>query len=385
MESLDPDFLGSLYSSVLETNSLEGVLTNLADEFGDVIFTVQAHNTLSNENYFLAAYNADDAFFEDFWAVGHLDPLLNAISRTPFDAVFRSSDMLDSSTLEQSAFFQRLLKPRNRTNRTNGFILRKERTDVAFVAAHLPSGYGPEDEKALNHSLARLLKHAQNAFLLLLELNKQNRSTTEAGFWVSQLPTAAILVDGTARVVALNRQAEQLFSNEHGLLTTLHQKLTAQLNVHAQTLDRLVQGALLTGLAQGPEPLEKPDGKSYLVMVSPTASFNDLPLLIRPFFPVERELLITVIDPDETLPRSTELLALALGVSDREAALLQNLINGLSLKEASAELGMAYNTGRNQMASVAKKLGANSQVEAVRIGTQLLSQFPQGLADPRKI
>lgn len=378
-DEVDAELLHELYTSVMDTNSLDGMMSFLADRFQDIIFTVQAHSTLSNENYHISAYNSDDAFFDDFWAVGHLNPMISTIARTGMDRVFRSADSFDPNDLDRSVFYDRLCRPRNEINRCNGIILRRERTDVAFLAANLPKRFPAQDEQRLNHTLDVIRVHAQNAFTLLLELNCQSTSTTETMFWLNQIPTPAIVIDSNSRIVALNGQAEGLFQGESPLFTTRSQKLITTQHGHALTLDTVVQDILRTGLPQEPAALAKPDGKSFVLTAAPMGSFGEMPLLVHPFASENREIFITIIDPDEVLPESKELLALSLGLSDRESALLQAMIKGASLKEAASGLGIAYNTARNQIASATKKLGVTSQTDLVRLGTQVLSQIPAGL------
>ncbi|WP_169775802.1 helix-turn-helix transcriptional regulator, partial [Escherichia coli] len=54
-----------------------------------------------------------------------------------------------------------------------------------------------------------------------------------------------------------------------------------------------------------------------------------------------------------------------------EARLAARLKEGLSLKEAAEELGIAVNTARNQVKSVFEKLGVNRQSDLIRHLTEL--------------
>lgn len=59
------------------------------------------------------------------------------------------------------------------------------------------------------------------------------------------------------------------------------------------------------------------------------------------------------------------------GLTPAEARLAARLKDGLSLKEASEELGISINTARNQIKSVFEKLGVNRQSDLIRHLTEL--------------
>ncbi|WP_421866258.1 alpha/beta fold hydrolase [Parvibaculum sp.] len=61
-----------------------------------------------------------------------------------------------------------------------------------------------------------------------------------------------------------------------------------------------------------------------------------------------------------------EIFRSAFGLTPAEARLAARLRFGLSLKEASGELGISVNTARNQLKSVFEKLGVNRQADLVR-------------------
>lgn len=75
-----------------------------------------------------------------------------------------------------------------------------------------------------------------------------------------------------------------------------------------------------------------------------------------------------------------EIFRSAFGLTPAEARLAARLRFGLSLKEASEELGISVNTARNQLKSVFDKLGVNRQADLVRHLAELaqLAQSMQG-------
>lgn len=80
--------------------------------------------------------------------------------------------------------------------------------------------------------------------------------------------------------------------------------------------------------------------------------------------------------------KALETFRTAFGLTPAEARLAARLRFGLSLKEASEELGISVNTARNQLKSVFEKLGVNRQADLVRHLAELaqLAQSMQGSA-----
>lgn len=86
----------------------------------------------------------------------------------------------------------------------------------------------------------------------------------------------------------------------------------------------------------------------------------------------ERDGAIAIIAPEPDPPtRRNHVFRRALGLSRAEARLASHLQEGLSLKEASEDLGVTVNTARNQLKSIFEKLGINRQSDLVRHLTQL--------------
>lgn len=88
--------------------------------------------------------------------------------------------------------------------------------------------------------------------------------------------------------------------------------------------------------------------------------------------PEMRKGAIAFVAPDrEAAGDASRMYRETFGLTPAEARLAALLKDGLSLKEAAAELGISVNTARNQIRSVFEKLGVNRQSDLIRHLTEL--------------
>lgn len=88
--------------------------------------------------------------------------------------------------------------------------------------------------------------------------------------------------------------------------------------------------------------------------------------------PAARRGAIAFVAPDrEAAGDASRMYRETFGLTPAEARLAALLKDGLSLKEAAAELGISVNTARNQIRSVFEKLGVNRQSDLIRHLTEL--------------
>jgi len=131
----------------------------------------------------------------------------------------------------------------------------------------------------------------------------------------------------------------------------------------------------------GPIPLMDNGHPGPFFFVLPIQHKDQLHPGLAPFLAPRLPLLVTVFDPGDVPKSSEKILSTAFGLTDREALLVQQLILGVSLKQAAENLQITYNTARNHLASATSKTGAHSQADIVRRGTQLLAKLGDQASD----
>ncbi|WP_306142319.1 helix-turn-helix transcriptional regulator [Roseibium sp. MMSF_3412] len=367
--------LHKLYSAALLDQGLTGVLSDLATCYPDLPISYQAQCVYENTLYDCAMYNhGEGAEFELGRAVSANPFPPIALQCDPSDLVY-TGDFISAADVEKTDFYHEFMKDHGDINRAFGVILHRHGEDSAFVAANLPRTMKWREEEHVRSLFGFLRPHLQNAFGLLLELAKRDAVPADPGFWLNQIPTAAVLALPDGKVVHFNSQAEQ-FLKTSGLVYT---DRTVRLAARTRKLQNQLQSALRkasdTSLPVGPVAMSSAGNGGPFFFVMPVQHKDQIHPGFAPFLAPSMPLLVTMFDPADVPRPSAKILSAAFGLTERECLVIQQLILGASLKEAADTLQISYNTARNHLANATSKTGAHSQADIVRRGTQILAKL----------
>lgn len=373
--------LHKLYSAALLDGGLSGVLSDLATIYPDLPISYQAQCVYRNTVYDCAMFNHGD----------NAERLLNqAVSPNPFppialrcdpsDVVY-TGDFISAAEVEKTDFYDEFLKEHGKINRAFGVILHRHGEDSAFVAANLPRSMGHREEQHVRNLFSFLRPHLQNAFGLLLELTKREAMPANPQFWLDQIPTAALVVTPDGKIQHFNEKADQVLKAGGPLYVDRTVHLSARKTKTLAALQAALTKASRTSLPVGPVSLVENGRAGPFFFVLPIEHKDQIHPGFAPFVTPKLPLLVTMFDPADVPNSSETILSTAFGLTDREALLVQQLILGVSLKQAAENLQISYNTARNHLASATSKTGAHSQVDIVRRGTQVLAKLGNTVPD----
>lgn len=367
--------LHKLYSAALFDRGLTGVLSDLATHYPDLPISYQAQCVYENTLYDCAMYNhGEGAEFKLSHAVSPNPFPPIALQCDPSDLVY-TGDYISVADVENTDFYHEFMKDHGEINRAFGVILHRHGQDSAFVAANLPRTMKTREEEHVRSLFGFLRPHLQNAFGLLLELAKRDAVPADPGFWLNQIPTAAVLVLPDGKVTHFNSQAEQFLKTSRLIYTDRTVRLTARTRKLQNQLQSAMKKASATSLPVGPIPLSATGVGGPFFFVMPVRHKDQMHPGFGPFLAPSMPLLVTLFDPADVPRPSEKILSAAFGLTERECLVVQQLILGASLKEAADALQISYNTARNHLASATSKTGARSQADIVRRGTQLLAKL----------
>lgn len=174
-------------------------------------------------------------------------------------------------------------------------------------------------------------------------------------------PNAMIVLNHQGGIKEMNDAARAILAARDGIESRAG-KLKAVTSQDASPLDRLLRGALAefqTRAASGALPIRRPSGRSWIVKITP------VPSGVFPFGLKLPGALVTLTDPDAVV--ITPAQRQAFGLTARETELAEKLVNGSTLEEAAAQLGISPNTARVHLRSLFAKTGTNRQVDLVRV------------------
>lgn len=221
-----------------------------------------------------------------------------------------------------------------------------------------------EAEKAL---CRLILPHLQHSIALHARLSQVESERAVFADAIERLAMGVLILDEDARVVRSNRAAETLLAAHEGLRVgsdgllqvgdrqqnrAFRQLLDEVLSAHRSAVPGFVR-ALRLGSADGGS------GLGLLVRPLPRAAATDSG--------ASAQLAVFISDPGQRRLAPTEVLAELFGFTAAEAALALRLANGLTLDEASSELGVSRNTAKSHLSAVFAKTGVARQTKLVQL------------------
>ena len=251
-----------------------------------------------------------------------------------------------------------------------GVMMRLPNNISAAMAVLTSPSQGHASEAAIE-ALRRVAPHLEQACALghVMEAGAATQAALLEA--VALKVEGMILLNLSGAATFINDAAQAILLANDGLALT-NQGFVTHRPPEARRLQQLVHGALGARHGAGRRPggrvlVTRPSGKRpYVVSVMPAP-------------PTERFLaghsigcVVHLQDlADVALPSRTTLSAV-FGLTDREADLAIELVRCAGLEPAAASAGMAYNTARNHLQSIARKTGAQGQAEIVQLLGRLI-------------
>jgi DNA-binding CsgD family transcriptional regulator len=204
-------------------------------------------------------------------------------------------------------------------------------------------------------SLAAVLDHFKKVLLVRGELASARRALELARIAQDSLDLALITVRADGRILSANACAEVVLARGDGLRVR-DGMLTA----------RVGAAALLAAIARAAAPSE-PAANSVLVERGP-----NLPPYLLTAAPLataggRASALVLFRDPDSRDPALVDRLRTLFALTPAEAAIAVELASGRTLADLSQSRNASPNTLRNQLKSLAAKLGVSRQAEVAAL------------------
>jgi DNA-binding CsgD family transcriptional regulator len=254
-------------------------------------------------------------------------------------------------------------------------VLSREEASAVFLEIMRPREAAPFDQDDIERCRL-LLPHLQRALRMYRRLAALEVERDVALGALDRLPWGVMFVDKHRNRLATNRHAQDLLIAGDGL-TTRGNTLRAELADETARLEKLLSEALDRNGRQGASgtlSITRPSG-------APPLNIVIVPLHVKTEKIAEQGPIaaIFVTDPDMPLDSSNlqqlrDLYALTPG----EARVAVSLLQGKSVEEAAAAMGITVNTARAYLKRIYQKTGVRRQPELMRL---LLLGLPRLRAD----
>jgi DNA-binding CsgD family transcriptional regulator len=302
---------------------------------------------------------ANETYFRDGWH--RHDQRYHGVAKMCQAGVADDLDCVSADEIRRHPFYQEFLAPRGL--RWFAGVNMQAGDNIWCVSINRSIARGPfsAGEK---RQLARLSHKLAAAGALSQALGFATSSATLEAFDVSG--TAAVLLDRQAQVIRTNRAADRLLRERSVRIVGRHlvagdPAATATLNRALHELLWTSAGASLMPAVALPRPSQAPILAYPLKL--PTLSAN-------PLAPAQAA--VVLIDPRAKAVTPEASLKRAFGLTQAEARLASRMAAGASLEQICDRLGIAKETGRNQLKSIFAKTGVNRQAELVLLMSRML-------------
>jgi len=302
---------------------------------------------------------ATETYFRDGW---HLyDQRYHGVPKMRQDGVVDDLDCVPADEIRRHPFYQEFLAPLGL--RWFAGVSMQAGDDVWCVSINRSIARGPfsAGEK---RQLGQLSRKLASAAALAQALGFAASKATLEAFDVSG--TAAVLLDRQAQVIRTNGAADRLQRERSVRIVGRHlgsddPTATAALNRALHELLWARTGANLMPPIALPRASQPPILAYPLKL--PSLSANPLG---------SAQAVIVLVDPRAKVTTPEAGLRQAFRLTQAEARLASRLAAGEALNDVCDRLGIAKETGRNQLKSIFAKTGVNRQAELVLLMSRML-------------
>lgn len=356
------DLIGNLYQGPLENIPWATFLNqlNLYLESKYVTFILRppsAHvdglmvNTTGTSTEATSNYNTH--FFT-------LDPFVDLPNRQ----VVTLAEFVSKDDWLQSEFYKNFLEPVDVFHILGADI---NTCDGAQCRLRISRG---RDDKPFGHEekelLAQFIPHLERSIKIHMQLNRIEAERNLYAGAVDQMAVGTIILDEAGKVLQTNQVAERLIQEKDGI-KLVNDGLQVGTARDTQEFRRLVKQSLLSHKSSNPSVVEalrvqRPSGRADLGII-----VRSVPLSAWSEGKQCPTVVIFISDPEQQSSAPQEIVRALFDFTPAETQLAMLLANGLTLDEASQELGISRNTSRAHLRSTFSKTGVTRQTMLVRL------------------
>jgi DNA-binding CsgD family transcriptional regulator/PAS domain-containing protein len=220
-----------------------------------------------------------------------------------------------------------------------------------------------ESDKAL---LTQFISHLERSIKIHMQLNRIETERNLYAGAVDQMAVGTIILDEAGKVLQTNQVADQLLRDKDGL-KRVSDGLQVGTARDTQEFRRLLKQSLLSQKSGTPSVVEalrvqRPSGRADLGII-----VRSVPLSAWSEGKQCPAVVIFISDPEQQSSAPQEIVRALFELTPAETQLAMLLANGLTLDEASEELGISRNTARAHLRSTFSKTGVTRQTMLVRL------------------
>jgi DNA-binding CsgD family transcriptional regulator len=327
-------------------------VTALTDSFGAILLPYSG-GPISHVPFTESMGPAAEIYFRDGWY--QKDERNTGISIMLERGVVDDLDTFSFDRIKRHPYYQEFLAPAGLRWFAGVRVACGE--DIWCLSVQRTIQQGPFS-KFEKRQLAKLSSRLSTSAALVRALSSASADGALHAFEVSS--TAVVLINRHGEVFKANKSAERLLTGDVRIvkrhLVAKDRQATAALN---RALHELIWSRGGGGLSS-PLPLPRAGHRSLIAY--PAKFSNSAANALA-----DCQALVVLVDPDKRRSPAEAAVRAAFGLTGAEARLASRLASGEALETAAAQIGIAKETGRNQLKSIFAKVGVHRQAELVNM------------------
>lgn len=281
-------------------------------------------------------------------------------------------DWLPREAVERTEYYNDFLRPQD-IYCSMMLGLSADGVETCTLSMNRSHGKGDFDTQEVE-TARRLHPHWRRAFKLAGRLQSTRMVSADIAAMLDHAGHAMLLVESSGRVRYANALASAMVGPRSGLRIQ-SDRLSASHPPAARQLEALIgQATRGDGGERRGGTMIVPHGEEGAWLAVSVDPVPDQPLSV---FPSERAAIICVTDPQARANVSESRLQQMFGLTPAETRVALALLDGLSPREAAEQLGVRYQTVRNQMQALFQKTMTSRQAELVLLLARVTVPEPQ--------
>lgn len=370
-------FLDLLYGAVAQPDLWVPVMERFADMVGGSGAILSRLDVGDGSGSRLVARldsAMSDRYFQHY---ASRNPLTNVKDRRGYAINWRAriltdEDWIAKEDLVRTEYYSDMMRPQDVHS---VLFIRLAFSDYKVCVLNIcrPAARGQFEGEVLEVA-ARLHPHLIRAFDLGQKLAAGRTRNEDLGAVFEHSPSALFLLDCNARVLRLNRAADVMVRDGHGLGVVAGRLISN----HPEANRRL---EALVAIAASTDPERRAGGSMALPcperVLPLSITIAPLRRQSAPVFFDEPSVLVCVTDLEARLHLPEQNLRDLFGFTPAEIRLAMALFDGASLHEVAAASGVSVNTVRVHLARIFDKTGVNRQGALLRLLMRTVAAGPR--------
>lgn len=363
--------LEALYEAPLQPSRWEKFLRLTANAIGGEAAALLLHDFSDSQSLVARQWGIDPEATRRYQEhYSGLDVWLQGMSKIE-DWLGTSEQFVPFAELKRTEFYNDLVLPFGIPHGIFGMVERSP-SRVATLSIYRSLREGAFQQGDL-HLLRFLKPHINRAYRLHSKLASARNHSASLQSALDSLTMPVILLAPKARVVTMNRAAEQILIENDGLVIRAGGLQSEHIGECAQ-LQKLVAEATSTSTGTGVGPagvmtVSRHDRPSLQLLVSPIRGVD-----MDEAHPVRA--IVFIGDPTQRVRPAHDTLRLLFKLTPAECRFAMLLTDGHSPVAIAEKIGVSRNTLKSQLASIFRKTGTSRQPELVRLLLQLPGTSP---------